>query len=85
MTEIAMRPWCARFQWPGKKPFLVGTVFLPRKTMQHELEAALQAAFDEEWGEILPDHFERPKLIALLPGAIFFVPEKEWPQDLVEA
>lgn len=76
-TGKPMRAWCARYQWPGKKPFILGTVLLPRDTMQHQLEAELVKLFDEKWGDILPDHFERPQLIALLPGAIFFVPEED--------
>lgn len=75
--EKAVRSWCAVYQWPGKKPFLVGTVVLDRDTPYHELEAALGRLFDELWGSILPDELPRPKLIDLRPGAIFFVPEKE--------
>lgn len=70
-----MRAWCARFQWPGKEPFLFGTVLLPPDTMHHILEEELHKAFDAAWRRILPDDVPRPKLIALLPGAIFFVPE----------
>ena len=76
--EKAMVPWCARYQWPGKKPFVLGTVQLEHKTMQHIVEAELIKLFDKIWGEILPDKFERPRLLALLPGAIYFVPQEDY-------
>lgn len=74
MTGEKIRPWTGRFQWPGKKVFRAGTVtvVLPFETPHHDVLKAVEAEFQKMWSDILPDHFERPSVIALEPGAIFF-------------
>ncbi|PDT77251.1 hypothetical protein CO675_11990 [Bradyrhizobium sp. C9] len=72
-----MRAWCAVYQWPSKKEFLFGTVLVRPGAPDQEAEAALAQRFTEKWGEILPDDVPRPKLIRLVPGTIWFVPEEE--------
>ncbi len=71
------RPWVGRYQWPEKKPFLFGTAFLPLEITDQELQKLLDEKFAQAWQDILPDHYERPKLLAYIPGAIFFVKDDE--------
>jgi hypothetical protein len=61
----AIRPWCAKAQYPGQKPFLGGTVVLDASARSDEIEAALRAHFLE----FLPAGFE---IIEPLCGALFF-------------
>lgn len=72
MAMIAMQPWCAVFQWPSKAPFLLGTIVLPVDTPFHLLEQAAKELFDQQLQAILPDSYDRPKLIDLRQGALFF-------------
>jgi hypothetical protein len=67
-----MQTWCARYQWPGRKPFIFGTVALARAP-QHEVEAALRAEFTRRMMSILPDGMPLPDLLQLLPGALILV------------
>ncbi len=70
-----MRSWCGVYQWPDKKPFLLGSISVRSEGTLQEVEKAVEAEFDRVWGEILPDDVPRPKLLNLRPGAIWFVPE----------
>lgn len=67
--KTAIRPWCAKAQYPGLEPFLGGTVILPAEAQSHEVEAALIAHFRK----FLPDGF---KLIEPVCGALFFHEEE---------
>lgn len=61
----AIRPWCAKAQFPGLAPFILGTICLPASAQSHEIEAALYAH-----GRIfLPTGFT---IIEPLCGALFF-------------
>ncbi len=75
MTNTPMRAWCAVYQWPGKKKFLLGTVFVRANGPMQEVERALAQEFARVWGGILPDNVERPNLIEMIPGQIWFSPE----------
>lgn len=77
MQGTAMRAWCAVYQWTGNDEFRIGTVLVPDAGTQQEVEAALGAEFTRVWGAILPDDVVRPRLVRLLPGSIFFVPESD--------
>ena len=63
--EDAIRPWCAMAQFPGKKPFIGGTVIIHASANSSEIIDALRAHFLT----FLPEGFEIVKPIA---GAIFF-------------
>jgi hypothetical protein len=69
--------WCGIYQYPGKKQFRAGTRLLPRDLSDQQLRVELDKAFEEFFREIFPDHFERPPLVNYIPGAIFFVDEKD--------
>lgn len=70
------RAWCAVYQWPGKKEFLFGTVFVRSDGPQQEVEKALEEMFIEKWKNILPDEVPLPKLKNLIPGMLVFNEEK---------
>lgn len=61
----AVRPWCAKAQFPGKKPFIGGTVVLPAAARFDEIEAALYAHFYE----FQPTGF---KILEPICGSLFF-------------
>jgi hypothetical protein len=67
-TPAAIRPWCAKAQYPGLLTFRVGTVHLPRDAQHHEIIAAL----DKHARTFLPAGFD---IIEPLCGALFFAPE----------
>lgn len=71
--DKAVRPWCGVFQWPGKQPFIVGAVAIEAGASHAETEAALL----DKLRNIIPDDAGVPRLIKLLPGAIFFIPDDE--------
>jgi hypothetical protein len=66
----AVRPWCAKAQFPGLKPFIGGTVPMPSDAKAHEVEDALRAHILT----FLPDGFD---IIEPICGSLFFVPAKE--------
>lgn len=61
----AIRNWCARCQFDGKEPFILGTAHVPAAAQHHEVEAAAYQMMDR----LFPS---RPVLLALLPGALVF-------------
>jgi hypothetical protein len=65
MPDRAIRPWCAKAQFPGKEPFVGGTVILPAEARADEIEAALHAHFLT----FLPGGFT---IIQPICGALFF-------------
>lgn len=69
MTD-AIRPWCAWAQYPGKAPFLGGTVTLSAEAMAHEVDAALRAHFLTR----LPDGFQ---ILEPVAGSLFFHGEND--------
>lgn len=77
LGDRKMRSWVGLYQFPGKKPFRAWTNLLPMELTDTELRAALDEAFRKSWDEHFPDGFEMPPLINYVPGAIFFVPEKD--------
>lgn len=62
------RYWCALIQYPDLEPIYYGTVMAPLRAPDHEVEAALTSRIRL----CLPDGW---KLINMVPGSIFFVPE----------
>ncbi|QXN72314.1 hypothetical protein RCKEEF_85 [Rhodobacter phage RcKeef] len=79
MTEkLAIRAWCCEMQWPGRKPFIFGTVYMENKDQIAAVESALIARFNEKMTDILPVETPLPKIVKLMPGAIFFVSEGEF-------
>ncbi len=77
MADKAIRGWVAKCQWSDKKPFLIGTVFLENTAPLHDVEKELWAKFDTMFRGILPNETPNPKIIDMIPGAVFFVPEDE--------
>ena len=61
----AIRPWCAKAEYPGLQPFLFGAVEMPNTAQSHEIEAALSALALT----FLPPGF---KITDTRCGAIFF-------------
>jgi hypothetical protein len=59
--------WSARCSYPGRRPFIFGTVFTDTKEASEEARRLLQ----ELLGEVFP---VLPEVHAVLPGAVFFVP-----------
>lgn len=39
----AIRPWCAKAQYPGLKPFIMGNITMPSDARHDEIVDALQA------------------------------------------
>ena len=74
MTDIQIRPWCAKAVYPGLKEFVIGTIVLPVETSSVDVEKALY----EHALTFLPVGF---KLIEPICGAIFFVPEEDFRND----
>lgn len=68
MSDVKVRPWCAKAVFPGLKEFILGTIVLPENTASHAIE---QALYDHAHG-FLPTGF---KIVEPRCGAIFFVPE----------
>lgn len=68
MTDQMVRSWCARAQYPDKKPVLFGSVTVRANAPQHEIEASLLSL----WQAVSP-HPAPP--FVLVPGSIFFVGE----------
>lgn len=66
----AIRPWCAKAQYPGLKPFMGGTVLIPHDARIDQIEAALEAHFLT----FLPPGFQ---IIEPVAGALFFNDEGE--------
>ncbi|PCJ95929.1 MAG: hypothetical protein COA52_02475 [Hyphomicrobiales bacterium] len=62
--------WCARIQFPGKKPVFYGTVQVERGAQIHEVEREVYSRA----GACLPDGF---KIIDLVPGILIFNAENE--------
>lgn len=65
--KAAYRHWVGRCCYPGKKPFLFGTV-------QAETELEALRALDVLWAEISPHAM--PPEVAMLPGLLAFHPEE---------
>lgn len=78
MAGLKIRAWCCEMQWPGRKPFIFGTVYHETVDQTHQVEEALVAKFQAKMGEILPLDVPLPNIIRLMPGAIFFVPEEDF-------
>lgn len=69
MADIATRPWCGVIAFGDKTPIRVGTIRMP--VSAHHAE--IMAAFMDRCREHFPAGF---RLIDMVPGAIFFVPEE---------
>lgn len=41
MTKQAIRPWCGKSQYPGLKPFTMGTITMPAEARHDEIVEAL--------------------------------------------
>jgi hypothetical protein len=65
MGDSAIRPWCAKAQFPGLKTFIGGTVTMPADARSDEIENALHAHFLT----FLPAGFN---IIEPVCGALFF-------------
>jgi len=65
MDKIAIRPWCAKAQYPGLEPFMFGTVTLPLDARHDEIVDALDAALTR----IIPQGYT---ILAVECGSIFF-------------
>jgi hypothetical protein len=65
---VAMRPYCARMMYQNMSKFILGTFWAPAKASQYEIDCALWEHVDH----LLP---QRPMLLELLPGSIFFSPD----------
>jgi len=63
------RAWSARCQYPDRKPFYLGTVMMPIRSTQAEVDAALHAL----WHGLSP--YPAPELVAV-PGIVVFQPEE---------
>lgn len=72
-TKIGYRPYCATFQWPGKEPFMIGTIEIEEEATHYDIEYKVGELFKSLFIRILPDNVSLPKLIKLHPGALFFV------------
>lgn len=68
--------WCALCQWPGRKPFLVGTFITDAREPDQVAREKAIAEWRETMGEILPIDVPPPELIRLIPGAIIFHPRE---------
>jgi hypothetical protein len=64
----AIRPWCAKAQYPGLQPFFVGTAIVDAEARHDEIVAALEA----HARTFLPPGFQ---IIEPMCGALFFVPQ----------
>lgn len=62
---VRVRPYCARARFPGREPFIGGTVAVPEGARHDEIIAALR----EHFLTFLPDGFE---IISPVAGALFF-------------
>mgnify|MGYP001617987395 CR=1 FL=1 len=67
MTE-ATRAWGIVCQYLGQETFIFGTVFVPVRAPQHELETEALRALDA----VFPT---RPKVLNYRPGMLVFVDE----------
>ena len=65
MPDAPLWSWCARCQFPGREPFLFGTVF----TERGEGEERALALLLELLGRHLPT---LPEIVAVIPGAVVF-------------
>lgn len=66
MTRSAIRPYCGVANYPGKKPFLFGSVAIPADARHDEIVTALLAYA----AEILPPGLQ---LLSVRAGSLFFV------------
>ena len=66
------RAWCAIYQWPGKKEFLFGTVFVDVNETLQVIEEEIKRLFIEKWHEILPNEYDLPELKNIIPGELIF-------------
>ena len=64
----AIKPWCAKAQYPGLREFLVGTITMPHPSRHDEIIEALEA----HALTFLPPGFI---IIEPLCGALFFQEE----------
>lgn len=77
MVGKKVRPWCALVQWPGRKPFMVGTFFVEEGTRsREEILKLAEQQYAKEWGACIPVDVPLPDIIRLIPGTIIFVPEE---------
>lgn len=65
------RAWCGCFQWPGREPFTFGTVLASTDARTQEIEAEVTALLAKKLVAILPINSSLPKLIGVIPGALF--------------
>lgn len=75
MSE-ARQTWCARCRWPGRAEFLVGTFTTDARAPDHEARQAAMREWADTMGAILPQDVAPPELLALIPGAVVFIPRE---------
>ncbi len=71
----AMRSYTGVFQYPSKKPFRVGNIFVSINANFHEVEEQLIRLFEEKFRSILPEDFPSPQLVNFEAGQIWFESE----------
>jgi hypothetical protein len=64
-----IRPWCAIATFPGKKPFLCGTIAMPADAHTHTVETAL----NDFLLTLFPEGFQ---IIEIKCGSLFFQGEE---------
>lgn len=69
----AKRPWCAHYQYDGRKPFVVGTVWVDAGATLHEIDRKAEVALAELFLALMPEGQSMPRLVNLVPGQIVFV------------
>jgi len=77
-TDVKVQAWCCEMQWPGRKSFIFGTVYHETCDQYAQVEESLVAKFKSKMGDILPLDCPQPKILRLMPGAIFFIPEEDF-------
>lgn len=69
MTDLALRPWCARLRYPGLAPFIFGTALVPANAGE---EATRQSVIAEA-ATVIPAGFE---ILELMGGSVVFHPQE---------
>lgn len=62
----AIRAWCGKCEFKGMEPFILGSVYMPEGSMDHEVQKALQ----DLWASMVP--YPAPSYIRPIKGFLFF-------------
>ena len=73
MADKKIRSWVALLQYAGREKYRFGSVVVDAGAQTHEIESAILLSH----AKLQPENVGNPKVLAMEPGAIFFVPEHE--------